>query len=599
MQVRKISLDSAKAAASVLGRRILDSVTPSGGRKEVLVWGVPRGGVPVALLLEAMYPGRISAIDSPIAANIAVDDIYDTGKTACAVLRDTGLHTYPLYVRAMDVMPEVRGFGTALLDRTFLEFPWEITLNPADSATGAMDCVTRMLQAIGEDPKREGLLETPARVVKSWSELFGGYKQSPADFMKTFEDGAENYDGMIVIDNIPVRSFCLIGSTFVETPRGRVPIQDMKHGDWIYTVEPNTMELKLTRCHRPRITQRNAKLVRVMTDNDTVICTPDHKFLLTDGSWVEAKNLTNGMRLCSLYKGTMKSGTKGKVAYYPTLVASRYTRHDVGLTITGPKSDGHIAEHRFIAAVMNEPLANVRIAVAHHEDEQVWNNVPENIRLLSIGDHNRAHRRTQKLANSAIRKAAAATASGREDVRNKRAASVKAHWDNMSEQERLTRTEAIGTGIKLRRNHIVLGVEAMDRTEDVWCMTVPGTHTFFANGIAVHNCEHHMLPFVGVAHVGYIPSKKIPGLSKIPKVVDMFARRLQVQERLTVQIADTLMTALEPLGVAVVVRAAHSCMECRGIKVQGCSTETRIMRGAFFDCPATRAEFLSRLPVVQ
>jgi GTP cyclohydrolase I len=105
-------------------------------------------------------------------------------------------------------------------------------------------------------------------------------------------------------------------------------------------------------------------------------------------------------------------------------------------------------------------------------------------------------------------------------------------------------------------------------------------------------CEHHILPFFGNCHVGYIPSGKIIGLSKIPRIVDMFARRLQVQERLTYQIAQTLDEALQPLGVAVVIEAQHMCMMIRGVEKQNSKTITNVMLGAFRDKDSTRAEFM-------
>jgi GTP cyclohydrolase IA len=105
-------------------------------------------------------------------------------------------------------------------------------------------------------------------------------------------------------------------------------------------------------------------------------------------------------------------------------------------------------------------------------------------------------------------------------------------------------------------------------------------------------CEHHMLPFYGKAHVGYIPDKKIIGLSKIPRIVDLFARRLQVQERLTAQVADALMEVVNPLGVAVVIEASHFCMMMRGVEKQNSQTITSAMRGDFYHDSTTRKEFL-------
>ena len=108
-------------------------------------------------------------------------------------------------------------------------------------------------------------------------------------------------------------------------------------------------------------------------------------------------------------------------------------------------------------------------------------------------------------------------------------------------------------------------------------------------------CEHHLLPFFGKCHVAYIPTNKVIGLSKLPRIVDMFARRLQVQERLTNQIAHTIGEAINPLGVAVVVEATHLCMSMRGVEKQNSFAVTSAMLGAFRDQARTRSEFLELL----
>ncbi len=108
-------------------------------------------------------------------------------------------------------------------------------------------------------------------------------------------------------------------------------------------------------------------------------------------------------------------------------------------------------------------------------------------------------------------------------------------------------------------------------------------------------CEHHMLPFIGRVHVAYIPAGKVLGLSKIPRVVDMYARRLQVQERMTRQIADFLSDLLKPQGVAVVVEAMHLCMMTRGVKKHDARMTTSAMHGAFRANLATREEFLANI----
>ena len=105
-------------------------------------------------------------------------------------------------------------------------------------------------------------------------------------------------------------------------------------------------------------------------------------------------------------------------------------------------------------------------------------------------------------------------------------------------------------------------------------------------------CEHHLLPFFGRCHVAYVPNGKVIGLSKIPRLVDVFARRLQVQERLTVQVAETLMEKIQPQGVAVVIEARHLCMIMRGVEKQNSVAVTSHMLGVFRECEGTRSEFL-------
>jgi len=107
------------------------------------------------------------------------------------------------------------------------------------------------------------------------------------------------------------------------------------------------------------------------------------------------------------------------------------------------------------------------------------------------------------------------------------------------------------------------------------------------------HCEHHMVPIIGKAHIGYLPDKRVVGISKLARLVEVYARRLQVQEKMTVQIADTLQEILQPRGVAVVIEAAHQCMTTRGVHKPGVGLITSRMVGAFREDPSTRREFLS------
>jgi len=107
------------------------------------------------------------------------------------------------------------------------------------------------------------------------------------------------------------------------------------------------------------------------------------------------------------------------------------------------------------------------------------------------------------------------------------------------------------------------------------------------------HCEHHMVPIIGKAHIGYLPAHRVVGISKLARLVEVYARRLQIQEKMTVQIADTLQQVLRPKGVAVVIEAAHQCMTTRGVHKPGATLVTSRMLGAFRDDPTTRREFLA------
>lgn len=111
------------------------------------------------------------------------------------------------------------------------------------------------------------------------------------------------------------------------------------------------------------------------------------------------------------------------------------------------------------------------------------------------------------------------------------------------------------------------------------------------------HCEHHMVPIIGVAHVAYIPRRRVVGISKLARVVDAYAKRLQIQERFTMQIANTIDSTLQPLGVGVVVEASHQCMSTRGVHKSGGSMVTNCMLGSFRENPSTRSEFLDAIKV--
>lgn len=443
------------------------------------------------------------------------------------------------------------------------------------------DSIRDILRHIGEDPQREGLFETPDRVVASWDTIYGGYRVDVPSLFKTFEQdlGCEEGQphGMVYLKDIEFYSTCLVGSTFIETPKGRVPINRLADGDWVYSWNEATQRFDLARCQNPRITQRDAKLVRVYTDKDTIICTPNHRFLTYKRGWVEAADLRPGESVVALLRGIVMHGDKPR---------SHIQYKDGKL----------VAEHRKIMAAMlgRELRAHEHV---HHLDGNPANNDPSNLSILSPGAHSRLHAQEDGRGAREAKRWANMTAQEREAFDASRRAGLAKMMADPDKREamRKKRSESVKRSWKESRvpNHKVLGVEELNYTEDVWCMDVPGHQNFVANGIVVHNCEHHMLPFFGHAHIAYIPRCKVIGVSKLARILDAFARRLQIQERLAEEVTQALMDHLDPLGAACTIEAQHLCMTARGVQKQHSVMGYSSMRGVFLDDHATRAEFLA------
>ncbi|HXQ34132.1 MAG TPA: GTP cyclohydrolase I, partial [Anaerolineales bacterium] len=440
---------------------------------------------------------------------------------------------------------------------------------------------------------------TPYRVTRALSELLGGYLVDPVSILKTsFKAG--KYNEMITVGDIGFTSLCVVGSTFVETPRGRIPIQYLKDGDWVYTFDELTMDLRLTQCRNPRITQKRANLVRVYTDNDTVICTPEHKFFTYNRGWVEAKNLKSGDRPVSLYRCLWNNGGP-----YVALSSrkddqraiARFGKH--GLKIAGKTNS--VPEHSLVLYLLGDQNIFSGVTyLAHHKNEIRWDNDPSNLQGMSTSDHNKLHRKLEKYNTNGTpeyekNRRAVIESNKKEDTKLNRSISVKKYWADIkaNPEKYAERCNQTSIGIQLHRNHLVVGVDPLGVTEDVWCMDVPGTHSFFANGMAVHNCAHHMLPFIGKCHFAYIPDKHIVGLSKIPRMIDILAHRLQVQETLSEEIVDCFQQTVKPRGCAVVIEASHMCMSIRGVKKEGAYMRTTALRGIFSRDESAKAEFLS------
>ena len=537
------------------------------------VYGIPRGGqYPAAMLAQDMGKKLIFDPSEIDGKTLVVDDLCDSGATiekfheehpdskfAVVYLKEGGRKFEWLYFGSF--------FGKNA-DSNWLVFPDE-------HDGGIEENAKRILQYIGEDVTREGLIETPKRMRRAWDEIFAGYKTDPHDLVKTFVQGT--CKEMVILKNAEFYSTCVIGSTLIETPTGRVPISRLKDGDWVYTFDEKKDCFTIKKCVNPRLIKKDAELVEVFTEKDTLYCTPDHKILTYDG-WKEAKDLKPCDRIVSMSRGVMRM-KNGKPRTY------------VGFSNLGGKE---VAEHKFIY----ESLFGKTTKDIHHIDCNPVNNSPENLTLLTKSEHARLHtaleRRGERLDKSRWtdeqrlryeknRKEGFYRLHNCKDSPEyktmiaRRSASVKESWRKRKESA----------------NHKVIAVRKVEWREDVWCMDVPGTHNFVAQGMVIHNCEHHFFPFFGHCSIGYIPNKKVIGVSKLARLLDCYSKRMQIQERMTTQIADFLEQELEARGVYVVCEGVHFCMTSRGVKKQDASMVTSAIRGEFMQNSAMRAEFLS------
>lgn len=197
--VRRLTMHDITWAAKQVAAQLIGKISrePS----NYFLYGIPRGGIPAALAIAGA--GGFAITDDPVAAHIYVDDLVDSGETRRKRVPN-GVPFAALFTKRNHVEPIDYIFGETLHKDAWAVFPWE----GSEIASGE-DIVTRFLSFIGEDPTRGGLKETPARVLKAWrEEWFSGYKKDPTEILKTFEDGAEKYDEMIVVKGIPIYTHC-------------------------------------------------------------------------------------------------------------------------------------------------------------------------------------------------------------------------------------------------------------------------------------------------------------------------------------------------------------------------------------------------------
>ena len=493
-----------------------------------------------------------------------------------------------------------------------------------------------ILEKIGEDPQREGLLKTPYRAAAAMKFLTQGYEQSLEVLLNNaiFEESNNN---MVVLRDIEFYSMCVPSKQLVSAVGGVKQAASVVMGDQLWTLhEGRVVPTTVTQI----TSHKTRRLVAVETEQGTVRVTPDHPFATPQG-WVEA---------CDL-EGLQVEWSSSQNLHRPRYVPER--NYSLGYVIGAVCSDGTVSQ-RYISLVVNEELFARRFALCLKDAFGIDASVESvtrpsgftgrptpgfRVRVVSSyladlfrqylgGDPHHMRQRFPRVVldspevfkgfldgyiegdgcrNKHSQGSTIASGNvpflqelshliGARFTPNVKASNSRLYvadsWQRKhgfaQESHRTDLIESKWVGVKR-----VTPIEAEGKKPfTVYSFQCEPYPTFLIQGHLTHNCEHHMLPFFGKCHVAYIPNGKIVGVSKLARIVDMFGRRLQVQERLTNQIADAIEEALQPLGVGVVAEGLHLCMIMRGVEKQHSKMTTSAMRGAFQDMP-TRMEMMS------
>ena len=506
--------------------------------------------------------------------------------------------------------------------------------------------IAELLKELGEDPHREGLVKTPERVAQAFRYLTSGYAQDVKDVLNDALF-VEDYDEMVIVKDIDFFSLCVPSKQIVNAVGGARPARLVRPGDRLWTLDQGYLkETTVT-----MVTSRKTReIVEVETTGGRFRVTSDHP-VMTESGWVEAQRLEPGTNvewinpktLCRkpyhpqpgyalgyvlgavAADGSIQDGRRIALIVKDETFARKYRAM---LTEAFPGSASQIESITVPSGLLRKDVLMFRVRIVSRAiagklcrwlgvSEEgsksktksfVFPRVVTSSRKMMQGfldgycdgDGEEMRRGTRRLCSS--------NQSFLQELGEYLEAPVGAHrrgvgriyvsdrwhqpgWHGRhgfrQESEFYVPVDGTyATVVEVRR------LAEAKKPHTVYSFKCEPYPTFLIAGHLSHNCEHHLLPFIGKAHVAYMPRRKIVGLSKIPRLVEMFSRRLQVQERLTTQIATTLDEALQPRGVAVVMEAIHLCMLMRGVEKQNSKAVTSAMLGAFRDRPETRAEFM-------
>ena len=506
--------------------------------------------------------------------------------------------------------------------------------------------VEQLLKELGENIQREGLAKTPERVASALRFLTSGYDRKVEDVLNDALF-VEEYDEMVIVKDIDFFSLCVPSKQIVNAVDGAKPARLVRPGDRLWTLADGYLKETTV----SQVTSRNARnIVAVRTEKGRFEVTPDHPVKTWHG-WQEAGRLEAGddvewinpRSLCRApfdakpgyaigyvlgavaADGSIQDGRRVSLVVEKREFAEKYRAM---LTEAFPGCASQIESVSVPSSFLKRELPMFRVrTVSRAIAEKLcrWLDVSEvgsrsktkTFRFPEVvtssqetmqgfldgycdGDghtHPDGSRRILSSNTAFLAELGAylETPVGSGGVGTK-SLRVSNRWHQPGwygqhgfRQETPFYVPRDSTYVSVR------GVDRLpwaDKPHTVYSFKCEPYPSFLIAGHLTHNCEHHVMPFFGKAHIAYMPRKKIVGLSKIPRLVDMFSKRLQVQERLTTQIANALNDALQPRGVAVVMEATHLCMLMRGVEKQNSKAVTSAMLGAFRDRPETRAEFM-------
>ena len=501
--------------------------------------------------------------------------------------------------------------------------------------------VKEILLAIGEDPGREGLQGTPRRVAEAYEMLFAGLEEDPVRHLEVgFQ---ENHREMVLVRDITLHSLCVPSKQIVNRVGEARRAADIIVGDELWTLANGTVEKTTVKQVSSRSTW---EIVEVITNKGVIRVTPDHPLATADG-WVEAQDaagcLVEWTNPNSLHRarrpprlgyafgyalGAMFSdGTVGD-RYLSLVVNEReFAGKFAAAMVEAFGVEARIEEVSRPSSFLGREVPGFRVRVvssyladllrmyaggdAHHMRQhfpRVVLNDEESLQGFidgyADGDGFRPKGKTGVImvsANTPFLEEFAEVVGAR--FSGGRQLNVADRWNKRGwygkhgfrqERQRIALVEASYSKVLEVRKKV-----AKNKPYTVYSFRCEPYPTFLIGGHLTHNCEHHLLPMVGKAHIGYIPDGKVVGLSKLARLVEGYARRPQLQERLTSQIADALNDELGALGAIVVIEANHLCMTIRGVQKPGSMAVTSAVRGTSAKDHRTRQEAISLITALR